>query len=66
MADTRTREVRAKSLILGLYREARFHPSMCPDIERGEISKTLGKALKLMNVKQDEMDYDPYKRKTKR
>ena len=34
--DQRSREVRAKSLVLGLYRQARFHPSCCPDIERGE------------------------------
>lgn len=53
----------AISLVLGLYRKANFHPSCCPDMEREEIKNTLGKALRGLGVSEEDLHFNPYKRR---
>jgi hypothetical protein len=50
----------SRSLLLGLWRSAMYAPSMCPDIERGEVAQVMKKVLKAEGVTEEEFKHNPY------
>lgn len=62
MPNIKDKKQEAIQRILGLYRAAKYGPSLCPDIERETVIKNLDKPLKWLGVSEEELNFNPYKK----